>query len=129
MELLEYNVLYLFLLIFKFYFRQRSLTIEEILTELELLDSTQVEDVERSDILSFLQIPNMTQIDPKCEFWLRGRSRCVKVNLPVSSCCTFNHPDLAQMIPCLSILAATQNPLGTCTFGFLIMVRITYYVK
>ncbi|PSN47675.1 hypothetical protein C0J52_18406 [Blattella germanica] len=29
---------------------QRSLTIEEILTELELLDSTQVEDVERFDI-------------------------------------------------------------------------------
>ncbi|PSN44211.1 hypothetical protein C0J52_11541 [Blattella germanica] len=29
---------------------QRSLTIEEILTELELLDSTQVEDIDRFDI-------------------------------------------------------------------------------
>ncbi|PSN31348.1 hypothetical protein C0J52_18960 [Blattella germanica] len=32
------------------YYKQRSLTIEEILTELELLDSTQVEDVETFDI-------------------------------------------------------------------------------
>ncbi|PSN57788.1 BUD13 protein [Blattella germanica] len=68
--------------------RQRSLTIEEILTELELLDSTQVEDVERFDITILPPDPEYdTDVDDVQDKVRQKRSQASKGFITAQNTC------------------------------------------